>query len=409
MKKNIFLLVLAALTFAACEPTVIEPESLYITEEEVDKIVVAAEDDTIYSLNDFVDEFMTEEGNFLNWKELGLDCPYRTRATNGDGIYLFSIDTLPIAGRGIYIRGRVITEDHAGNFYKSMVIQQIVDGKQQTLRLSVDASSISGQYAIGQEILIRVNGFSIGRYANLPQLCVPTYNNNIYASSAEQKMGWAPGRIPFSRFQKATKRIGLPEKSKILVDTISITEFQSLFTDEETYKQKDTQRAIRHMDGHLVCLKNVYFTGQEEDGGSGADLSHEVDPNYYNRDNNANVFAPSTGGVGFPRSRIISDGVNETLVSNSEYVKFAHYYLPGCDANGIADAPNYKGTVTGILGYYRDNAKNTTYYKPDKWDWSITLRSLAFMGWGTENDLDGFTNVETGELWVPKEYGAKEE
>ncbi len=393
MKKNIFLLALAAITFAACEPTPVAPESLYINEEAVAE-VVAEDGGTLYTLNEFVDAFMTEEGNFQNWKALGNPCPYRTRSTNGDGIYLFAIDTLPIEGPGIYIRGRVVTEDHAGNFYKSMVIQQIVNGEQQALRLSVDASSVSGQYAIGQEILIRVNGFSIGRYANQPQLCVPSYNNNIYANNAEQKMGWAPGRIPFSRFQKATKRIGTPDKSLIQVDTISIQEFQSL-----PLSGVESQKAVRHMDGRLVCLKGVYFTGQYANtSGSLLDCTTGNPED----DTNANVFAPTTTNIGYPQSRVISNGTDHTVVSTSEYAKFARFYLPGCNANGNVDAESYVGNITGILGYYRDNAR----YEGDKWDWSITLRSLSDKGWGTEQDLK-LTNIETGKAWEPQEYGTK--
>ncbi len=389
MKKSIFLLAVAAVMFAACEnPTAIDPKSLYISEQEVSDIV-AEDGGRLYTLNEFVDSFMTEIGNFYSE-----ETPYRTRATNGkDGIYLFSIDTLPSTGAGIYIRGRVITEDHAGNFYKSMVIQQVVNGEQQALRLSVDASSVSGQYAIGQEILIRVNGFAIGRYANQPQLCVPSYNNNIYANNAEQKVGWAPGRIPLTRFQKATHRIGMPEKSHIQIDEITIADIVNI----STATTLDAQKIIRQWDGKLVCLNDVWFTGQQENNGVLSDLT-TMDPTLFSRDNSANVFAPSTGGVGFPRARVITDGINNTLVANSEYVKFAHYYLPGCDSTGVAGASNYKGSVTGILGYYRDNAG----YDPDQWDWSITLRSLSDKGWGTEQDLKLFNSA--GEAWIPQEY-----
>ncbi len=386
MKKSIFLLTIAAVMFAACEnPTAIDPKSLYISEQEVSDII-AEDGGRLYTLNEFVDSFMTEIGNFYSE-----ETPYRTRATNGrDGIYLFSIDTLPSTGTGIYIRGRVITEDHAGNFYKSMVIQQVVNGEQQALRLSVDASSVSGQYAIGQEILIRVNGFAIGRYANQPQLCVPSYNNNIYANNAEQKVGWAPGRIPFARFQKATHRIGMPEKSHIQVDEISMTDFLSL-----PVSTLDDQKAIRQWDGKLVRIKNVHFTGQYADTkGNLLDCSTGNPED----DTNANVFAPTTTNIGYPQSRIISDGINNTTVSTSEYAKFARFYLPGCNAQGNAGASEYQGSVTGILGYYRDNAG----YDPDQWDWSITLRSLSDKGWGTEQDLKLFNSA--GEAWIPQEY-----
>ncbi len=387
MKKNIFILAALTLAFAACQHEPVDPTTLYMPENEVESYVEAQEG-VLLTLNEFVDTYMTEEGNFMNWKANGLPCPYRTRSTNGDGVYLFSIDTLPVGGQPIYIRGRVVTEDHAGNFYKSMVIQQIVNGEQQALRLSIDASSINGQYAMGQEILIKVNGFSIGRYANQPQLCVPAYNNNIHANNAEQKVGWAPGRIPGSRFYKATTLVGTPDKSKIIVDTLSIADFIKL----------NTQKDFRTWDGKLVCLENVWFTGQY--AGTQGDLSNcsTGDPE---KDGNANVFAPTTNNIGYPQSRVITDGTSFTNVSTSEYAKFARFYLPGCNANGVSGASDYKGSITGILGYYRDNAK----YQTDEWDWSITIRSLSNMGWGTEQDINLYNDER--EEWTPEEYGIK--
>ncbi len=387
MKKNIFLIGFAALLFAACEAPIVEPESVFMTPEAA-KSMIDTEGGRELTLNQLLDEYMTEVGNFYS-----VSTPYRTRSTNGkDGIYLFSIDTLPSVGQPLYIRGRVITEDAAGNFYKSMVIQQIVDGKQQALRLSVDASSVSGQFALGQEILIRINGLAIGRYANQPQLCVPSYNNNIYANKAEEKVGWAPGRIPFARFMKATTLVGTPDKSKIQVDTLTLEQIQDEIETEVASDRATTlarQAEIRRWDGKLVCIKNAYFTGEMESYGQ-AEPCTNGNPE---TDGDANVFAPTTNNMGYPQGRIISDGEEEILVSTSEYAKFARYYLPSDD---------YVGEVTGILGYYRDKAADA----PDEWDWSITLRSLKFMGWGTEDDLKLFHQT-TGAPWEPKEYGSK--
>ena len=64
---------------------------------------------------------MTENGNFLSDST-----QYRSRAKYGS-LYLFSIDTLPKDGPGIYLRGRVATDDYGGNFYKALVIQQVTD------------------------------------------------------------------------------------------------------------------------------------------------------------------------------------------------------------------------------------------------------------------------------------------
>ena len=119
--KYLFIAAVSAVVFTACSYDV-KPEKLYLDEEGV-KAQIA--DGKLYTINEFLDAFMTEEGNYLSDTSL-----YRTRATNGNGIYLYSIDTLPSYGPGIYLRGRVTTDDFGGNFYKALVIQQIVDDKQ---------------------------------------------------------------------------------------------------------------------------------------------------------------------------------------------------------------------------------------------------------------------------------------
>ena len=373
MKKNIYILAIAlAMTaLSACTPTPISESSVFLTEDAVAQ-KIADDGGTLYTLNEFLDRFMTEQGNY--WSDTS---QYRTRATNGDGVYLFSIDTLPVNGPGIYIRGRVTTDDYGGNFYKALCIQQIVNGEQQALRISVDASSVSGMYPLGQEILIRVNGLAVGRYADQPQLCVPSYNNNYTASNAAQKVGWAPGRIPWPRFQQATSRIGVPDVSLLKVDTLRITDFQNINSEDQ----------MRKWDAKLVCIKNVYYTGEYENNGTFTKCT-TGDPQ---KDQNANVFAPTTLNIGYPQSRAVSDGTNKTLVSCSEYAKFAHFYLPGADRNGVDDCVNWKGNITGILGQYRDNAR----YAHDKYDWSITIRGLLLM------DVDFYKN---GEAWFPDNY-----
>jgi hypothetical protein len=192
----------------ACTPDAVDSSKLFLSEQQAEEIITQG---TLLTLQQFKDSFMTEKGNYLSDTTL-----YRTRATKDGKTYLFSIDTIAKRETPIYIRGRVTTDDQGGNFYKSLCIQQIVDGKQQALRISVDAGSASGLYPLGQELLIRVDGLAIGRYANQPQLCLPSYNNNIYANNAEQKIGWAAGRIPMAVFKEHTKCIGKPDVEELL-------------------------------------------------------------------------------------------------------------------------------------------------------------------------------------------------
>ena len=376
MKKSIInitrlslFLVVGSLVFTACTPPAVEAEELFLTEEQAQDMIAEG---TILTLQEFKDTYMTEKGNYLSDTSL-----YRTRATKDGVNYLFSIDTISKSEKPIYIRGRITTDDQGGNFYKSLCIQQIVDGKQQALRLSVDLGSANGLYQIGQEILIRVDGLAIGRYANQPQLCMPSYNNNIYANNAEQKIGWAPGRIPAAIFKARTYCIGLPDMNKLVYDELNIKDFTSILNLQEA----------RNWDAKLVRIKNVHYTGYYFTT-SGTAKCTTGDPE---DDTNANVFAPTTTNIGYPQTRIIEDAAgNKTGISSSEYAKFAHFYLPGADQNGIDNCKNYVGDVEGILGFYNDNAK----YDPAYDDWSITIRNL--------NDLKLYD--ADGKIWPKVEY-----
>jgi hypothetical protein len=317
---------------------------------------------------------MSEDGNYC------LPKFYRDRSKAGD-YYLFSIDTIPASEKPIYIRGRITTDDYAGNFYKTLCIQQIFvegnDTTQEALRISVDLGSANGLYQMGQEILIRVDGLAIGRYANQPQLCLPSYNNNNLAYNASEKVGWAAGRIPGAIFKARTYCIGLPDMNKLVYDELNIKDFTSILNLQEA----------RNWDAKLVRIKNVHYTGYYFTT-SGTAKCTTGDPE---DDTNANVFAPTTTNIGYPQTRIIEDAAgNKTGISSSEYAKFAHFYLPGADQNGIDNCKNYVGDVEGILGFYNDNAK----YDPAYDDWSITIRDL--------DDLQ--LKDANGQLWPRVEY-----
>jgi hypothetical protein len=339
---------------AACTPLAVDESKLFLNEESAQELIAEG---TFLTLQQFKDTFMSEEGNYC------LPDLYRERSKAGS-YYLFSIDTIPASeDNPIYIRGRITTDDYAGNFYKTLCIQQIFvegnDTTQEALRISVDLGSANGLYQMGQEILIRVDGLAIGRYANQPQLCLPSYNNNNLAYNASEKVGWAAGRIPGAIFKARTYCIGLPDKEKLYYEPMQITDFTSITGSSSILK-------ARNRDAKLVRIKNVHFTGQYSNNGTPTNCS-TGDPEV---DENANVFAPTTNNLNYPQSRIIADVNNKntrTLVSTSEYAKFAHFYLP---------ASNYVGEVVGILGFYYDNGKNFTKYPPEADDWSISIRSV---------------------------------
>ncbi len=346
--KKILYIALVALCVVACTPPDVDQTKLFLTEDQAQDLIAQG---TLLDLNQLKDisyGYMSEEGNYC------LPELYRERSKAGS-YYLFSIDTIPANDENpLYIRGRITTDDYAGNFYKTLCIQQIKEGKQQALRLSVDLGSANGMYQIGQEILIRVDGLAIGRYANQPQLCLPSYNNNTHANKAEEKVGWAAGRIPAAIFKARTHCIGMPDKSQLHYDTLEITD----------YNDKLDLVEARSWDAKLVCIKNVHFTGQYYNNGTPAKCT-TGDPE---TDQNANVFAPTTNNLNFPQARVFYDENNHhSAVSTSEYAKYAHFYLP---------AENYWGDVVGILGFYYDNGLKYSQYPPAADDWSISIRSV---------------------------------
>lgn len=346
--KKILYIALVALCVVACTPPDVDQTKLFLTEEQAQALIDQGEELTIEELKA---RYMTEEGNYC------LPELYRKRSKAGS-YYLFSIDTIPASEKPVYIRGRVTTDDYAGNYYKTLCIQQVFvngsDTTQQALRLSVDAGSIGGLYQLGQEILIRVDGLAIGRYANQPQLCLPSYNNNIHANKAEEKVGWASGRIPIAIFKARTQCIGMPDQSKLYYETLKITDYNTILDLED----------VRSLDAKLVRIKNVHFTGQYYDNGTPTKCT-TGDPE---TDQNANVFAPTTNNLNFPQARVFYDeNNNHSAVSSSEYAKYAHFYLP---------AENYWGDVVGILGFYYDNGLKYTQYPPAADDWAISIRSV---------------------------------
>lgn len=398
--KNIAL-GLTCLGFAALTACVNPPseDKLFLTEDQANQ-VISDNGGKLLNLDDFKNQFVTKYGVFFPVRERSYTYSggYQMDTTDytKNNLGWFSIDTIPTYGQQYYIRGRVITDDAGGNFYKSIVIQQMVNGEQQVLRISVDASNLGGQLLVGQEIMIHVNGLSIGKYSNQIQLCVPSYNDNIYAQYASQKTGWAPGRIPAPRFMEAVTLIGKPDVSELHYDVMTISQIISIANGTD-----DASNALyAKYDGRLVRVEGVHFTGQYDNQGTPSACDLKQDPNEYINPNNAITFAPSTAGLGFPQGRLFTDASSQLLlVSNSEYSKFASYYLPGAgyDVNNCAD---YVGNISGILGHYTDNGRNA----PDQYDWSITLRDFSTPSHQATVEDIVMSNTTTGLPWVPQEY-----
>ncbi len=275
---------------------------------------------------------------------------------------LFTINPIEAGEKDIIVKGRIISDDRAGNIYKYIVIQSL-DDDHTCLKVSIDAGSISGMLPLGQVIAIRCNGLILGRYAAAPQLGVRGYRN-------DNKIREEPGRIPYTLAMKHIQKIGQPDVSKIYIEEMTLKEISEL--DKYGYFK-------------IVKIKDVYFTGYDDDGKK---LNSEVLPFPTTGQGVTTAlakyalnptFAPSTYdtskkyNIGFPRSREIADGSGVNMyISTSEYARFADHRIPTPGSRNTGD-------VTAIVGWFQDNAAYAG-------SWQLTIRSLNT----PFADLEGF-------------------
>jgi hypothetical protein len=259
------------------------------------------------------------------------------------------------SAQDVVINGVVTSSDVEGNVYKYIVVQEMgINGR--AIKLSIDASGLSGIYPLGQHVSIRLNDLYLGKYAQSYQIGIRYTNPEKfkYKKSIDSTIYRVePGRIPLPIIQQAIHAHGLPNVKDIKVDTLTIAQIRAK---GDTVLNK------------LVCIKNAYFTGKGADYGLPANIIKDEDL----------IFAPSTNGVGYPQSREIQDGSGSSMfISTSEYAKFATYKLP---------ASSYRGNITAIVGWYNDKkpsdspalVTNTIYHQ-------LTIRSITDLGKGFEN------------------------
>lgn len=349
--KNISYFIIGTLAFTffgmtACHKyEAVDVEQMYVSED-------AAWTKT-HTVAEFLNTYMTEfgtpspSGDTLKYPPRARS--YKGAVKTGANLGLFSVDDIPDS-QAVVIIGRIVSSDVSGNVYKTMYIQDC-EHPEQGLKLSVDAGSLSGMYSIGQKIAINCAGLAVGKYAKMPQIGVPYYNNGKEGMDNPQKVGWEIGRIPLPVFNAHVQFIGVPEPAKIVANKMTIEEVKAV---------SDGYRDISTLASRFVELETgntLYFSQQGVDYGEPKNLDELNPPDL------KGIFAPSTNGVGFPQSRVVKNASGTWMsVGTSEYAKFADAALPAIE---------YKGKLYGFISYYHDNGK----YEPSN-QWTIVLRSL---------------------------------
>lgn len=209
------------------------------------------------------------------------------------------IDQIKLADNGqhVIVSGRVISNDRAGNIYKSLYIQDATGG----LVLSINKNSLYNDYRMGQEVVIDLTDMYIGKYNGLQQMGFPEW----YA----QGNAWEATFMPYEFFAEHTQLNGMPEPDKINIPTVS--DFTTL---------DKTPACKIEWQGRVVRLQNVHFKDADQD-------------------------LNFTDGYKINTNRTLCDAAgNELTVRTSGYANFRNVPLP----KGNFD-------LVGLLGFYGDD------------------------------------------------------
>lgn len=327
------ILVISVLFFA-CAKTEFEP----IPQDQLlgDSLV------TTYSIQQLITEFDTDSDAYSD-------------TTNYRG-GLFTVKKIESA-QPVVISGVVTSTDVEGNVYKFMTVQETAPNGL-AIKISVDMSGLSASYPLGQRVWIKCNDLVLGKYAQSYQLGVKYINltkSKLKKSIDSTIYRVEPGRIPPPIAKKIIHSYGVPNRSLIKTDTMTIAQIKA---------------SGPGIVNKLVCIKNAYFTGMGADYNKPAAIKNTADY----------IFAPSTNGVGFPQSREITDGTGSIFVSTSEYSKFAKNRLP---------ESKYVGNITALVGWYNDKkpAVNPAMATAEIYH-QLTLRTVSDLGKGFEGYLD---------------------
>ena len=188
------------------------------------------------------------------------------------------------------IHGWITSSDEEGNIFKQLYISDGTAG----LTISIDQSSLYTKYRIGQEVVIPMKGYFIGKFNGLLCLGEPYY--------WEGGSAWESNRMPMEMWESMAEINGFPDLAKVDTTVIEISDL----------KNTDSQTLLKYM-SRLVRINGVTFT----EGGK--------------------VFSESDASSD---REIIDEEDNALTVRNSSYASFRANILP-------------KGTVdvVGLVSY----------------------------------------------------------
>ena len=231
------------------------------------------------------------------------------------------------------IHGWITSSDEEGNIYKQLYISDGTAG----LTVSIDQSSIYTKYRIGQEVVIPMKGYFIGKFNGLLCLGVPYW----YAAQGV----WESNRMPMEMWDAMAEINGLPDVSKVDTTIIELSEI----------KGSDKATLLKYM-SRLVRINGVTFT----DGGkpfSAAENSTDREI----KDEAGNTIVVSNSNYASFRADILPEGTVD-IVGQLSYTASKGFFLLLRDANDVIlnTSPGMSGnpyTVAEAIAAQNSGAK----------------------------------------------------
>jgi len=182
------------------------------------------------------------------------------------------------------IHGWVVSSDQSGNIYKTLYI---VDESGAGLAIWVNQKDLYQDYPVGQEIVLPMQGYYVGKYNGLQAIGYPQWY--------DMNSVWETTYMPQTIWESLAELNGSPDAGRAEVQPVEVTldEFQGK-TDRET---------LLKYQGRLVRIKGLTFT-------------------------EANGVTPYSSPSG-STNRIVTDANGtELVVHNSNYADFQSEVLP---------------------------------------------------------------------------------
>ena len=182
------------------------------------------------------------------------------------------------------IHGWVTSSDQPGNIYKTLYI---TDESGAGLSISINHTNLYSKYPIGQEIVLPMQGYFVGKYNGMQQLGYPMWY--------EMGSTWEVNFMPLDMWEQLAELNGAPDPDR--------NEVQPVDVNLSEFVGKNNSETLLQYQAKLARIKNVHFA--EADGQT--------------------TYAEST--VNGNQVILDADG-NTLIVHTSQYADFASTPLP---------------------------------------------------------------------------------